>query len=89
MKNKYVKRSKISEAKFREILKYFSRDLDAKTIAVLAGLNRNTINKYLHLIRKKISQFCERNDPFNGGIEEHKSNFNCEHIKKDTVEERI
>jgi transposase len=82
MKNKYVKRSKISEAKFREILKYFSRELDAKTIAVLAGLNRNTINKYLHLIRERIAQFCERNDPFNGEIEEHKSNFNCEHIKK-------
>ncbi|MDY3117731.1 MAG: IS1595 family transposase, partial [Campylobacter hominis] len=27
MKNKYIKNSKISEAKFREILKYFCEDL--------------------------------------------------------------
>jgi transposase len=82
MKNKYVKRSKISEAKFREILKYFSRDLDAKTIAVLAGLNRNTINKYLHLIRERIAQFCKQNDPFKGEIEENKSNFHDKHLKR-------
>ena len=27
--NKYLKRSKISEAKFRELVQYFSLDLDA------------------------------------------------------------
>ena len=46
MKNKYIKRSKISEVKFREIVRYFSLDIDAQTVAILTGLNRNTINRY-------------------------------------------
>ncbi len=80
MKNKYVKRSKISEAKFREILKCFSHELDAQTIAALAGLNRNTCNRYLHLVRKRIAQFCEQQSPFNGKIEAIESNSGSKQI---------
>ena len=58
-KNKYVQRSKISEATFREIVRYFSIDLDASQIAVLSGLNRNTINRYLQGIRMRIAHVCE------------------------------
>ena len=35
MKNRYVCRSRISEAKFRELLRYFSLDLEANKIAAL------------------------------------------------------
>jgi len=49
IKNKYVKCSKISEAKFRELLRHFSLDLDAQQIASLTNLNRNTVNRYLRL----------------------------------------
>ena len=49
--NRYIKRSKISEAKFREFVKYFALDLDASKLALLTGLNRNTVNRYLLLIR--------------------------------------
>ena len=40
--NKYIKRSRISEVKFREFVKFFALDLDAYKIALLTGLNRNT-----------------------------------------------
>jgi transposase len=56
MKNKYVKRSKISEAKFRQIIRYFAIDLDAQMIASLTGLNRNTVNRYLMRIRERIAE---------------------------------
>lgn len=46
-KNKYSKRSKISEAKIRQIVKLFSIDLTASQIAEITGLNRNTINRHL------------------------------------------
>jgi len=46
-KNKYYNRSRISEAKFREIIKYYSIDLNASQIAKLTNLNLNTINKIL------------------------------------------
>ena len=73
--NKYIKRSRISEAKFREFIRYFSLGLDAHKIAFLTGLNRNTINRYLLLIRKRITEFCEQSSPFHGEIEvdEHTS----------------
>lgn len=53
MNNKYVNRSKISEAKFRELVRFFSIDLTVTQIAELTGLNRNTINRYLTEFRKK------------------------------------
>ncbi|HKL14424.1 MAG TPA: IS1595 family transposase, partial [Balneolaceae bacterium] len=43
MNNKYVNRAKISEAKFRELVRFFSIDLTAIQIAELTGLNRNTV----------------------------------------------
>jgi transposase-like protein len=58
MKNKYCIRTKISEAKFREICKYFALDLTATQIAFLTHLNRNTINRYLMEMRKIIARHC-------------------------------
>lgn len=59
MKNKYVKRSKISEAKFRKIIMYFALELDSQKIATLTSLNRNTVNRYLSRIRSHIADVCE------------------------------
>ena len=82
--NKYIKRSRISEAKFREFIRYFSLDLDAHKIAFLTGLNRNTVNRYLLLIRKRIAEFCEQSSPFHGEIEVDESYFGARRIKGKT-----
>ncbi|MEX2601630.1 MAG: hypothetical protein WD355_08285 [Balneolaceae bacterium] len=63
MKNRYVNRAKISESKFRDLLRFFSLDLTAIQIAKLTGLNRNTVNRYLTEIRKKITRFSELTSP--------------------------
>ncbi len=63
MNNKYVNRSKISEAKFRQIVKLFSLDLTANQISEITGLNRNTINRYLNGIRQRIAEYCEISNP--------------------------
>ena len=47
MKNKYIVRSRISEKKFREILKYFTEDIEATKIANLTRISRISINKIL------------------------------------------
>ena len=49
MKNRYFIRSRISESKFREIIRHFSVDLTAVQIAKLTQLNINTIN---HILKK-------------------------------------
>lgn len=63
MINRYVNRAKISEVKFRELIRFFSLDLTATQIAELTGLNRNTVNRYLTEIRKKIIRYCEITSP--------------------------
>ena len=81
LKNKYAKRSKISEAKIRQIVKLFSLDLDASQIAKISGLNRNTINRYLSEIRTRISEFCELQSPFAGEVEVDESYFGARRVK--------
>ena len=56
MKNKYIVRSRISEKKFREVLKYFAQDIEATKIANLTGISRIPINKILKNIRILMSQ---------------------------------
>jgi transposase len=79
--NKYVKRSKVSEAKFRALVKYFVLDLDAQTIAQVTQLNRNTVNRYVHLIRVRIAELCEQASPFRGEIEVDESYFGAKRVK--------
>jgi putative uncharacterized protein (fragment) len=54
MKNKYIKGMYISEQKFREILKFFSLDIEAEKTSVLVGISRPTINKFYKLFRERI-----------------------------------
>jgi len=67
--------------KFRELLKYFVLDLDAETIDLLTKSNRNTMNRYLHIIRKRIADLCEQVSPFQREIEVDESYFGAKRIK--------
>jgi len=76
MTNKYIYHSKISEKKFREIIWYFSHDIEASKIAALTSVSRPTINKILKAVRQRIAEFCETESPFdNGEIEIDESYF--------------
>jgi transposase-like protein len=81
MKNKYINRSRISEAKFRQFIKYFTLDLEAQKIAILIRLNRNTVNRYLRLIRERIAEHCENQSSLKGEIEVDESYFGARRIK--------
>ena len=82
MKNKYMYRSRISEKKFREILKFFSLDIEAKKAAKLVRLNPNTIDKIYTLIRQRIAEDCERTNPLGSGeIEIDESYFGAKRVK--------
>lgn len=63
-KNKYVRRAKISEYKFRKMVRYFAEDLSATQIALKTAINRNTVNRYLNEIRERIVEFSEQYAPF-------------------------
>ena len=48
------KRYAYFRAKFREILKFFSLDIEAEKTSVLVGISRPTINKFYKLFRERI-----------------------------------
>jgi len=82
MKNKYLKRSHISEAHFRALIRQFSLDLNAVQIAALTGLNRNTINRILALARARIADMAERESPFSTGeVEVDESYFGPRRVR--------
>jgi transposase-like protein len=82
IKNKYYSRSRISEAKFRQIIKYFSLDLNATQITNLTNLNRNTINKILCLARQRILLITQlQSAPLVGQIEVDESYFGARRVK--------
>ncbi len=62
MKNKYIYRAKISENKFQRLLRLFCLDLTATQIAGATGINRNTVNRYMTEIRRRISEYCRKED---------------------------
>jgi len=74
-------RTRISRAKFRQILRLFAVDLTAVQIAELVHLNRNTVNRYLTLIRQQVASYCESESPFSGDIELDESYFGAKRIR--------
>ena len=82
MKNKYFIRSRISEAKFREIIKLFSGDLTACQIALFSGVSRMCVNRILKQVRIRIAEFCEQESIFkNGEIEIDESYFGVRRVR--------
>ena len=81
MHNKYLHRSRVSEAKFREIIKLFSVDLDATQISKLGSLSRNSIIKILLALRVRIAELCEFEKPFQGEVEVDESFFGARRKK--------
>ena len=56
-------------------------DIDATNIAILSGLNRNTINRYLRYFRERIVDLCNKTSPFSGVIEVDESYFGARRVK--------
>ena len=79
--SKQFVRAKISRAKFRQLLKLFALDLTATQITALTALNRNTVNRYLTLIRQAIARHCEQDSPFSGEVELDESYFGARRVR--------
>lgn len=81
MENKYLKRSHISEAKFRQVVRLFCEDMTAVQIASLSGLNRNTVNRLLVHIRTVIARHCEATSLLSGEVEIDESYFGPRRVR--------
>lgn len=68
-KNRFYHGSKLSEKKFREILRYFALDFTAADTARLSGVSIRSINDLYLLLRHRIYQHCQTQSPFSGVVE--------------------
>ena len=71
-----IKSCKLSSYLLKKLLRCFSEDLTATQSSGITGLNRNTVNRYYNLFRKKIAAYQESiNKPLKGEIELDESYF--------------
>ena len=75
MVNKYYKRSKISESKFRHIIRCFTLDLTATETAQLSSVSLRSATMIFDKLRVRITQWCHQETPFSGTVEVDESYF--------------
>jgi len=80
-KNRYFRRSHLSEAKFRALIRYFAHDLPARKIAKLRAVSRPTSNKLLLKLRIRVAQVCDASSPFSGEVEVDESCFSARRVR--------
>ena len=59
MKNKHYKRSKISEAKFRKLMRYFAMDYTAHILCLINQTKSASVTAIFGRLRSKIAQWSE------------------------------
>lgn len=80
-KNRYFKRSKLSEAKVRQILRYFAMDLTATDCAELSGVSVRSINTIYLRLRRRLAEQCEKVSPLGGELEADESYFGPRRVR--------
>ena len=81
LKNRYYKCSKISERKFRQIIRYFAQDFTASDTSRLTSVSIRSINNIYLKLRKRIVQECEQQAPFDEVVEVDESYFGPHRIR--------
>ena len=80
--NKYAKRSRISEAKIREVVRDVAADLTALQAAALRRRNRNTVNRLYRGVRERMLLACEAQRPLFGIVEVDESVFGARRLRQ-------
>ena len=82
MKNKYIKGARISERKFREVLRYFAHDVSVLTASKLCGLNYRTVHRVCELLRQRVVALAVDECPSLGGeVEIDESYFGARRVR--------
>jgi len=81
MINKYYKRSRIRESKFREILRYFSMDFSVTQTANLTEISRRSISDIYQRLRQRIFDLTKLEGKLAGEIEVDESYFGARRVR--------
>jgi transposase len=81
MKNRYLKKTKIPERKFREIMRYFAEDFSSTQTSKLTGIGRKAVNNIFNKIRLRIHELCSSEEKLSGEIEIDESYFGPRRVR--------
>ena len=81
LKNKYQKFSKITEPKFRQLLRLFALDLTASDTAKLTDVSIRSVNNLYLKLRRRLADECGRQAPLYGIVELDESYFGAKRIR--------
>ena len=80
-KNRCYSRSRIAEAKFRQIIRFFAMDFTASDTAKLTNISVRSIHTIYIKLHKKIAVQCEKISPFNCIVDLDKSYFDARRVR--------
>ena len=80
-KNRYYSRSKITEAKFRQLVRCFALDFTASSTAELIGISVRSVNTIYLKIRQRLAESCEQSSPLQGAVEVDESYFGAHRVR--------
>ena len=80
-KNRYFNRSKLSEAKFRQIVKHFALDLTATECSALSGVSVRSVNNIYLRMRERMAVWCFQRSPLCGELEADESYFGPRRVR--------
>jgi transposase len=82
MKNKYAKRTHLSERQFRQLLQHFALDISALTSSKLTGLAYATTHRFYVLLRQRLIVLALLEArPFAGEVEIDESYFGARRVR--------
>jgi transposase-like protein len=81
VKNRYYRRSRISEKKFRQLLRCFAMDFTATDAATLTDISVRSVNSIYLKIRQRIAALCEQQSPLQGAVEVDESYFGPRRVR--------
>ena len=80
-KNRYYRRSRIAEAKFRQLVRCFGLDFTATSTAELIGISVRSVNSIYLKIRHRLAEACEQSSPLTGSVEVDESYFGAQRVR--------
>jgi len=80
-KNRYYRRSRIAEAKFRQLVRCFALDFTATSTAELTGISVRSVNSIYLKIRRRLAEVCEQSSPLQGAVEVDESYFGAQRVR--------
>lgn len=69
VKNRYYYRSRIKEAKFRQLIRCFALDYTATSAAQLIHISTRSVNTIYLKVRERIAQSCDLEFPLQKGVD--------------------